>query len=256
MAKNVPTPQKLRQRYAAARGNLLAMLIFTVVNIILLFTPVDLMMLFSAAVPYYGVALGVFMEIPVFLIFTLVVAAIILVLYLLCWIFSKKHVAWMIVALVLFAIDTLMLIPATLLLLETPPILDFVFHALVLYYLILGTISGCRLKNMPAEQIVLEEGALYQANTTPLRQADTEIKHRVLLEAEHAGMHICYRRVKRVNELVINGYVYDEVEMRVEMPYTLRANAYGHLICAGMDERSTSFIQVDGQDVGRKLRIF
>ena len=151
MAKQAPTRQKLQQRYATARVNLLLMMIFTVVNIVLLFTPMDLMMLFSAAVPYYGVAFGIFVEVPAFLIFTLVVAAVILVLYLLCWIFSKKHVAWMIVALVLFAIDTLMLIPATLLLLETPPILDFVFHALVLYYLILGTVSGCKLKKLPAE---------------------------------------------------------------------------------------------------------
>ena len=151
MAKQAPTRQKLQQRYATARVNLLLMMILTVVNIALLFTPMDLMMLFSAAVPYYGVAFGAFVEVPAFLIFTLAVAAVILVLYLLCWIYSKKHVAWMIVALVLFAIDTLMLIPATLLLLETPPILDFVFHALVLYYLILGTVSGCKLKKLPAE---------------------------------------------------------------------------------------------------------
>ena len=47
-------------------------------------------------------------------------------------------------------------------------------------------------------------------NDIALRRADYSVKSKTLLEATAEGYRICYRRVKSVNELVINGIVYDE----------------------------------------------
>ncbi|MBQ9116077.1 MAG: hypothetical protein IJY04_03550 [Clostridia bacterium] len=64
-----------------------------------------------------------------------------LVLLLLCWIFSKKHYAWLIVATVAMAIDTLYS-------LTNFDVISIIFHAIVLYYLIQGVIAGKKLKEM------------------------------------------------------------------------------------------------------------
>ena len=70
----------------------------------------------------------------------------------------------------------------------------------------------------------------------PLRQADRDVKCRVLLEKNVSGYQICYRRVKLVNELVINGMVYDEHKALLEFPHELYAKINGHHIMAGYEE--------------------
>ena len=49
-------------------------------------------------------------------------------------------------------------------------------------------------------------------NSFVLRMADTDVKSRTLIVGEYEGYHIEVRRVKRTNELVIDGKVYDEYE--------------------------------------------
>ena len=57
----------------------------------------------------------------------------------------------MIGALVLFSLDTLALVGINLFIGEIPGIIDIAIHAWVLYYLIMGVVSGYKLKNMPQE---------------------------------------------------------------------------------------------------------
>ena len=90
---------------------------------------------------------------------------------------------------------------------------------------------------------------------TSLRRADPTLKHRVLLEKKLDGYEICYRRVKSVNELVINGLVYDEKKAVIEFPHTLSASVDGHLIEAGLDQDSYSFIAIDDNIVAQKKRL-
>ncbi len=160
--KNQPTlsPRQLAQnRYNTARMNLLLVLVFTVVNIILTVANADLYFLFSATVPHYVTIFGqIFAFDPEFgmmgttaLIVALVIAAILLLPYLLCWFFSKKSFGWLIGALVCFSLDTLVLILFTLIAFDASVIIDLVFHAWVLYYLILGVKTGYDLKKMPEE---------------------------------------------------------------------------------------------------------
>ena len=88
-----------------------------------------------------------------------------------------------------------------------------------------------------------------------LRRADTQAKCRILLEKQMEGYHICYRRVRSVNELVINGYVYDEKKAIIEFPHKLYAIVDGHRIEAGYDDESYSYILFDCELVARKMRI-
>ena len=91
-------------------------------------------------------------------------------------------------------------------------------------------------------------------NSTPLRRAAEDVKHRVLLEATYGGRQIVYRRVKRVNELVISGYVYDQYEALAETAHCLSAQLDGHLIEVGYDGLSSSYCRVDGQQIQKKVR--
>lgn len=254
-----------RQKYNTARSNLALMLAFTVVNIVLFLAGADVMMLFSATIPYYAVIIGVLFEIPAVLIFFAAVAVVTLVLYLVCWVQSKRHYGWMIVALVLFSLDTLALIGISLLLGDVSGILDFLIHIWVLYYLIVGVRTGAMLKNAP-EEAPAEEPAVAAAawddpsvppaDSRPLRRADTEKRARVLAQCERNGRTVCYRRVGRVNELVIDGSVYDETEMLMETPHLLSASLGGHTYEAGLAAGSRSFIRIDGETVVKKLRLF
>ena len=96
----------LENKMKSARHSLLLVLIFTVVNLVLLLADGNTYFLFSASVPYYLTAFGMGMDaemgISVFTTTALVISAVILAAYLLCWIFSKRRVGWYVVALVLF----------------------------------------------------------------------------------------------------------------------------------------------------------
>jgi hypothetical protein len=93
-------------------------------------------------------------------------------------------------------------------------------------------------------------------NSPVLRFADEDVKARILLEAEWRSHKITYRRVKRVNELVVDGRVYDEYTALVEIAHTLCGCVDGHTIEAGYDGKVYSFITVDGEIIAKKVRLF
>lgn len=260
------------KRYGSARVDLLIMIVLTVANIVMMFTGSESMMLFSASIPYYLVGSGYWYNDKEMLIFGLVVAAVCLLIYLVCWIMSKKKYQWLIVAAILFAADSAFM--AWLYISSgdfTSGIFDIVIHALVLYYLIAGIITGRKLKALKEESSLGEgiegpdslsytdyeenENEQEAENSVYKKRADTDVKFRTLAEAEHNGHIISYRRLKRANELVIDGYVYDEIEMLIETPHVLTAKIDGDLIQAGLKEPSLSFISVNGNIVSKKIRI-
>ena len=114
--QNNQTPRNPRaraqQQYKIARSNLLIMLVLTVVNIVLLVAEADTMLLFSATVPYYlsAVSMSLFAEYSQVAFVGFGIVAVTLVIYLLCWIFSKRHYGWMIAALVFFVLDSIAMI--------------------------------------------------------------------------------------------------------------------------------------------------
>ena len=143
--KGVKTPQEI---YATARSNLLLVVAFTAVNVILRLVSADMYFLFSASTPMAFLDIITLMEATELLPIAVAWAFIIIGFYLLCWFLSKKRTGWMIVAAVLFAVDTVVLL---LLYNLSAMIIDLAMHAWVLYYLISGSVSAVRMKKMPAE---------------------------------------------------------------------------------------------------------
>lgn len=88
-----------------------------------------------------------------------------------------------------------------------------------------------------------------------LRYADLSVKNRILAEASAEGYTICYRRVKSLNELVINRKVYDEKRGIIEFEHKLCASLDGHSIESGTDENGYSYIMFDGEIIECKKRL-
>ena len=253
----------VQEKYMVARKNLLLMLILTVVNIVLFVAGANTMLLFSATVPYYGVIYALVLGNPIIFLLGIGIAVISLLLYLLCWIFSKKHYGWMVTALVLFVFDTVVMVVLYILMSDVSGILDVLIHAWVLYYLFMGTRCGIQMKNMP--EPVLEQTELTQEtyvdmqsyeDDSYLRRADVDVKHRVFVETDALGHCICFQRVKRTNELVIDGYVYAEVEMLIETAHELETRIDGHEIKVGFDGIAHSYISIDGTKIAKKIRLY
>lgn len=278
--------ESLQNRYTSARGNLIGAVVFTVINIALLFLDGSSYFLFSIFVPYFIALMGMmitgkmpeefygedwvgyeFLDNSV-LIVMLVIAVVILGIYLLSWIFSKKNrVGWLIFTLVIFCIDTLLM-----LFLQgvRESIVDIVFHGWVIVSLARGIGAYYKLKKLPEEEIIKSkevtgkteeaeeaEGTVEETvvqNSTHLRMADLDAKAKILLQTEKDGLAITYRRVKRVNELVVNGIVYDEYEALVENAHNLAAVVGGRTVEAGFDGMR-SYIKIDGEIIAKKVRL-
>ena len=162
--------EKLQTKFNNARANLLAAVAFTGINIVLLFVDASSYFLFSIFVPYFITLMAMlvtgklpaefyteewagyeFLDGSVFWI-VLVIAIVILGLYLLSWFLSKKNkVGWLVFALVIFCIDTLLM-----LFLQgiSESIMDIVFHVWVIVSLTSGIIAYNKLKKIPEEEIV------------------------------------------------------------------------------------------------------
>ena len=160
-----PLRGDLQAAYDRSRANLLAVVIFTVINLFSL-SFADRYFLFSATLPAifpsvtsmmaadeeYLASLGI--TAAPLIIIGLIIGLILTVPYLLCWIFSKKRVGWMVAALVFFSIDSLLL----LIFFDLTMILDILMHGVVMYYLITGVVNGFKLKDMPEDMPLPEFG--------------------------------------------------------------------------------------------------
>ena len=80
-----------------------------------------------------------------------------------------------------------------------------------------------------------------------LRYADNDVKARIFLENDIYGHKIVYRRVKKTNELVIDGKVYGEYVALLERTHLLTAAVDGHTYGAGFDGRGFVYLTVDGR---------
>ncbi len=270
-------PQTKREVYERNYNNgitnLLLIIAFSVINIVLLVANSNTYFLFSAFIPYFLVDVGMFYTGTYpeeyyyglgftefldksFLVVTIVIAAVVLVLYLLCWLFAKKKkIGWLIFAVVMACIDTVAMLVLGGIAMES--IIDIIFHAWIIFSLINAVVTYNKLKKLPEEplDIIPEGNAQPVQNSTVLRMADTEEKSRILLEAESGDYHIVYRRLKKTNELVVNGRVYDEYVALIEYPHTLTAIVDGHKIEIQYDMGSHMYIMLDGVMLAEKFRM-
>ena len=164
---NQMTPRgKQMRNLLLSRNNLLLVAIITLINVIMAVTGSETYYLFTATIPYYLAFLGGFYtgKMPAdsyegfeftplgngFLIAMLIIALAFIVFYALCWFFSKKKPGWLIAALVMFSLDTVGMV--VLFGISLSMLLDILFHAWVLYYLIIGVVAINKLKDMPEEE--------------------------------------------------------------------------------------------------------
>ena len=154
------TPRQLTElKYKRSRLNLLLVAIVSVINLFSLSLS-QTYFLFSAQIPSFFVELFMYTEeggIAPFadLIIPIVLGVILTIPYLLCFFFSKKRPGWMVAALVFFVFDCIFLVTMYYL---SDVILDLLFHAWVLFYLVTGVINGYKLKKMPEDEPLPEFG--------------------------------------------------------------------------------------------------
>ncbi len=268
--------QAFTQQYNAARKNLLLVVVFSAINVMFLVLDSFSYFLFSASFPYMLVDLGKYLcgmypaeyyvgdlEAAFFLppsvyYVLLSMAAVIIVLYLLCFLFSKNgKVGWLIFALVFFGLDTVGMF--VYFQIGADMVLDVLFHIWVLVLLCIGIRAHFMQKKLPPEpEVSVDEGEETEGSATAdspvLRKADLSVKFRTLLTFDAWEHTILYRRLKGVNELVIDGNVYAEYITMVELTHALSATLDGHTFEVGYDGVLGSYGKVDGRQVAQKRR--
>lgn len=160
----------LQNKYNASRNNLLLVVIFSLINVFICVFGGETYFLFSAIVPYYIAFIGAmfcgkfsdefyaevglheseFWSESILAVFV-AIAIIIIAVYLVLFIFSKKKVGFLIAATVLFIIDTVALF--YLFGIAADSIVDYIFHAWVIISLIIGIRAHFKLKDLPEEEI-------------------------------------------------------------------------------------------------------
>ena len=267
--------EKLEKRYNSSVSNLLAVIIFSAINIVLLVTNADRYFLFSAFIPYFFVDIGMYYtgrypaeyyyesieyEEITFLYVAIAFATVVILLYLVSFLFARmKKVGWLIFSLVIFTVDTILMLLATGFAAEA--VIDIILHIWIIVSLVIGIVTYFKIKKLPDEEktsydeSITENDDENQNGTVMLRAADTDVKARIFLEAQVSSYHIVYRRVKRTNELVVNGRVYDEYVALAEFAHNLIAVIDGHKIEAGYDNTNHTYILFDGEQIARKIRL-
>ena len=135
-------------RFNRARNNLLAVVILTLANLVLIVLDTNLNFPFSAIVPQ--VVLILFMDIAMPI--AMAAAVICVSFYLLFFFLSKRWRVFILVAFIFFAMDTLFLIDIMLANDFFDFILDIAFHGWIHFYLITGTIAWAKLGNVTRDE--------------------------------------------------------------------------------------------------------
>ena len=254
------------RRYRTARGSLLLLILITVLNTVMSATGnYESYYVFCDYLAYYCAVYGrVFYEESgemLYLILGCAAVALILLPLLLCWIFSKKRRGWMIAALVMVSLDTLLIVADAIGYQDISYLLSIAFHIWLIVEMVLAIRAG--------KQAIAEMNAPKTAPDTEFHDASTgetpdtpalgmpqeEKKYRVLLTTEHGGDTIEVRRSYSLSELVINGRLYDRREGLREGAYVLSARVKGKLIEAKQLPSGLLTIEVNGQLVDEKLRL-
>lgn len=239
-------------RYKNARIYLLLVAFFSAFNVLFLFQGVDRFYIISAVIPFMGTLYWQLYPGTGLAAAALAVCVIYLLLLVLSWVFSKNKPGWLIAGCILYALD---LIPVFFVYQSTRErtfLVSLVFHGLLIGMIIYGIFCRVRLHNGAADFVQIREEIPVRGSA--LRRADMEAKARILLKAEFEGHLVLYRRVKKVNELVIDNYVYDEIELGIEPAHSLSARIDGKLYEVGYDGRTLSYFSVDGVRKAQKTR--
>ncbi len=151
--------EKYLKRIQSGRGNLLLMAVLTVANIVLMLIEAGFNFPFSALLPQIAVSFA--QEFSLYYLETeeiicYVIAAVPILLFLLCWFLSEKRPDWLWLGLILFLLDTGVLAYLSITEFAVSDIIDLLFHAWVLFYLVRGVAAIHKLKELPEEEAIIE----------------------------------------------------------------------------------------------------
>ncbi len=188
MQQNIQTTSELRTKlekdYRSGRNNIILLIILTLVNIALALFASGSYFLFSAQIPYFIFLVGLiaggysaFSEVgaeffPEIIIVTSGIAAFILLLYLLCFIFAgKNRYGWIIGALVMYVFDTIFSVCISLPDFDASVIIDIALHAAILISLVKSIVAAVKLNKLDSEATLSDAAPITEA---PSVAADTE----------------------------------------------------------------------------------
>ena len=136
-----------QRQVSMGRSTLLLVVALTVLNLGLVFAGANTYLLFSASGPYYLTVMARGFDLAAYGAVNqsytwaaLAASALVLGLYLLCWLWSKKQHNWLVAGLALFILDTICLVLLCRFVFGgfTDSIMDFFMHAWVIYELYVG----------------------------------------------------------------------------------------------------------------------
>lgn len=253
--------------YQTARANLLLMMVLTAVNVAMALLGEDTYFLFTNFAAYilaaYAGAFYAFTGDGGYLVVGIVLALLVLAVYLLCWLLSRKRRGWMVTVLVLFGLDTVLLLLSALSDLMVSSILDILLHGLMLYYLIAavrrgqpGPVAGHQTPPQPLP----EQTEFYDASLGVLPDSrplgEPVEKYRVLVSASWGSHIIEARRSRGLTELVIDGKVYGRQEGILEVEYRIAARLGGHVIATEYHTNGRQLLLVDEENIAGKRRLY
>ncbi len=193
-SNNTARPQAPQTKYATlGRSSLLSIIIFSIINMISM-PLANSHFLFSSYFPFYCTVLGVSFESTALLLLFSALGLVLLTPYILCYVFSSRHVGWMIGATVLFAIESLFAVGDALLMLATgvpSMLMDGIFHIVISVMLIMASVNGVRRSREGLPLVTLTDAELEAANTpasfappaTAAEQTDANVTEAVTADA-------------------------------------------------------------------------
>ena len=253
---------KLTER---ARRSLLGMILGTVFNIAYVAGGIDVYWIFCDHLPYCCAVSGyAFYEQSgrvLYLLIGCAVGMLILFPLLLCWKFSKKHRGWMIAALVLFSLDTLLIVVDVIRDQNISYLLGIVIHLWVITAMVRAICAGeeavaeMETTSKAQKKSFRDNSVIGLSDTSALGMPQEERKYRVIVETMYGSRTVQVRRSYGLTELVIDGRLYGKREGVAEMPYRLTARVDGHEIATALQPNNVQTIEVDGRIVAKKFRL-
>lgn len=139
----------------SGRSNLLLMLVLSAVNMVLLLVNASINFPFSAFFPQFAVIMGSSLAdgtgVSALTIAGVVLGILSILLYLVCYFLAKKQTGGMVAALVLFSLDTALMLYFALSAFEVSFLIDIAFHVWVLFSFASALVAAGKLKRMPVE---------------------------------------------------------------------------------------------------------
>lgn len=154
---------RLRQKIVLGRWLLLAITGVSLINLLFLAFKVNYHFHLSAALPYYlnwlGVKLSEYSSVVGYQVFAGILTGVLLGMYGACWLFSAKKPEWLAAGLVMYGIDTLILIVLSFTVVKRPAacVFEILSHLACLYFLWSAMQSGKALRKMARRRRVEQE---------------------------------------------------------------------------------------------------